>query len=147
VSVDFGWEATDEAHSLILAARLEERCKGSPQRLNIDIEKAGLDLRIPMPDRPHEAEGIGATDLGTPQVAYRFVPAADALKEGDLGGNPPIGWTEDPSPGPKHLIEVTGGDNVLEDPVAILGLLPRIEEVDPCCNDEGRGFQQGFAAV
>jgi hypothetical protein len=66
VSINFGGEATDEAHSLILTTGLKERFKGSPEGLNIYIEKAGLNLRVLVPDGFHEAEGVSTTDLGTP---------------------------------------------------------------------------------
>jgi hypothetical protein len=130
-----------------LTAGLKEGFKGSPEGLNVDVEEAGLNLRILMPNSLHEAKGVRATDLGTPQVANRFVPAPHALKEGDLRGDLTVRRAIDVPFGPEHFIQVLSGDNVLEDPIAILRLASCIKEVDPRCDEESRRVELGLVAV
>ncbi len=64
--VDLGGKTTNKVHPLVLTAGLQERFEGSPKRLDIDIEKARLDLWVLMSDRFHEPERISTTNLGTP---------------------------------------------------------------------------------
>jgi hypothetical protein len=100
-----------------------------------------------MSDGFHEPEGVSAADLGTPQVANGFIPTPDTLKEGDLRGDMAVGWAVNPSLGPKHLIQLVSGDHVLEESIAILRLSPRIKEVNPRRDEDGRGVELDFIAI
>jgi hypothetical protein len=147
VSVNLGGKAADEAHSLILAAGLKEGFEGSRERLNIDVEKAGLNLRIPMPDSFHEPEGVSTADLGTPQVPNGFISTPNALQEGNFRGYMAVGWAVNSSLGPKHLIQFVSGDYVLEDSIAILRLSPCIKKVNACRDKDGRGVEHDSMAI
>jgi len=80
-------------------------------------------------------------------MANRFVPAPYTLEKGDLGGDTAVRWAIHSPLGSEYLVQVVSGDNVLKDPIAILRLAPRIKGVDPCCDNEGRGVEEGFVAV
>jgi hypothetical protein len=135
--VNLGRKTPDETDSFILAARIEKGLKGCSRRLNIRIEKGGLQLRILVTNRFNQPESIGATDLRAIEVSNGFITASHTLKKGNGFREFSIGRTEKGTMKSKHFIEVFGGDHIFEFAISIFYFLGGIERINSRGNHNG----------
>jgi hypothetical protein len=142
--IDLGGETSNQADPFVLTTRIEELLKKCSCRLDIGVEKGGLDVRILVTDRFDQAERIGATNLRAVKVSYGFVPTPHALKERYAFWKFSIRRAgEDPAK-TKHFIKIFGRDDILESAVPVFHLPRGIERIDSCSDDNRRNLQVDF---
>jgi len=73
--VNLGGEASNEADPFVSSTRVEKLLEVCPGRLNIHVKEGNFHLRILVSNRFNQAEGIGATDLGTIEVSSLDIEA------------------------------------------------------------------------